>query len=179
MTEAEVEWEALPEVLRARVDELVLVDEWFAAVHALWTSGSGAERISLQDCQRLVFRRRSTLADRVQPKPEPPRDLATLIAKVCELPNRPDAIEAIWDGDSVGWMVRLVAVTADPRAEHCLAMIRHGGDLRLFNGQVPPWTESEEATELGTGLAKHFSVPFYFEHADAPDLPDVRWCDTR
>lgn len=177
MAESEIEWEALPETLRTQVDELVVADEWFAAVHALWASRK-EQRIPLNVCQELVHQRQKALADRVRPKPEPPRDLATLIAKVTALPRRPDAIEAVWDGDSAGWMVDLVAVTATPRTEHRLATIRHGGDLRLFNGQVPPWPESEEATELGTELAGHFGVPFYFESPDAPDLPEVRWWDT-
>lgn len=177
MAETEFEWESLPETLRTRVDELVMADEWFAAVHALWTSRQ-ERRIPLNTCQQLAHERRVALADRIRPKPKPPRDLATLIANVTALPRRPDAIEAVWDGDSIGWVVDLTAVTAVPRTEHCLAMIRHGSDLRLFNGQVPPWPEAQEAAELGTALAEHFGVPFYFESPDVPDLPEVRWWDT-
>lgn len=174
---AEVEWQMLAEALKAQVDELVVADERFAAIRTLWESRD-KDRISLNVCQDLVCQRQKALADRIRPKPEPPRDLETLIAKVAALPSRPDAIEAIWDGDSIGWMVDLLAVTARPRTEHCLAMIRHGGDLRLFNGQVPPWPEAQEAAELGTKLAERFSVPFCFESPDAPDLPEVRWWDT-
>lgn len=173
----EIKWDALPKALRAQVDELVVSDEWFAAIRTLWESREQV-RIPLNTCQELVYQRQKALADRIRPKPEPPRDLDTLIAKICALPNRPDAIEAIWDGDSIGWMVDLLAVTATPRTEHRLAVIRHGGDIRLFNGQVPPWPEAQEATELGTRLAEHFSVPFYFDSPDEPDLPEVRWWDT-
>jgi hypothetical protein len=57
-------------------------------------------------------------------------------------------------------------------------MIRHGGDLRLFNGTVPPWPETQEAVETGSALARHFDLPFFFPSPDVPDLPAVRWWDT-
>ena len=52
----------------------------------------------------------------------------------------PLAIEALWDGDSQGWFVNLCAVvpiqhTHDSRI---LRTFRRGGDIRLFNGLVPP-----------------------------------------
>ncbi|WP_194893429.1 hypothetical protein [Catenulispora pinisilvae] len=174
---AGIEWNEVPADVRARVDELVIADEWFGAVRELWENGR-EPRIGLNDCQDLVYRRQVELADRIRHKPEPPRDLPTLIAAVEALPRRPDAIEALWDGDSRGWMTLLLAVTSAPRTEAGLAQIRHGGDLRLFNGQVPPWPEAQEATELGTALARHFDLPFFFHSPDTPELPDVRWWDT-
>ena len=174
---AEIEWETLAEVVRARVDELVLADQRFRAVHEL-VRNDGGERVQVGTAQRLVWARQKVLADRIQRRPAPPRDLATLTAAISALPRTPDAIEALWDGDSTGWMVRPEAVTADPRTEKCLTIIRHGGDIRLFNGRVPPWPEAHEAAELGTALAKTFGVPFYFPYPDAPELPDIRWWDT-
>jgi hypothetical protein len=183
-------WESIPAAVRDRVDELVLADEWFSAVRELWLSSRDQsntgtaldtdtdQRIPLNDCQELVYQRQVELADRIRRKPEPPRDLQTLITKVSALPTRPHAIEALWDGDSIGWMVLLMAVTAEPRAERGLAQIRHGGDLRLFNGQVPPWPEAQEAAEVGAALAQHFGLPFFFHSPDTPELPDVRWWDT-
>lgn len=174
---AGIEWEDVPADVRARVDELVVADERFGAVRELWENGRDP-RIGLNDCQDLVYRRQLALADRIRRGPEPPGDLATLIAVVEALPRRPEAVEALWDGDSIGWMTVLLAVTATPRTEMALAQIRHGGDLRLFNGQVPPWPEAREVAELGTALARHFDLPFFFHSPDAPELSDVRWWDT-
>jgi hypothetical protein len=42
--------------------------------------------------------------------------------------------------------------------------------LRIFNGQVPPWPEAEEAQTTGRALADHFGVPFHFVSPDAPEL---------
>jgi hypothetical protein len=63
----------------------------------------------------------------------------------------------------------------DPPAETTLAAIRHGGDLRLFNGQVPPWPEAQEAMTTGPALAEHFGLPFHFASPDTPDDEAPRW----
>jgi hypothetical protein len=173
----ESKWDQLPAQLRERIDELVLADERFRAVRELWESG-GEKRISLNRCQDVVHERYLHFGDRVRFKQPPPRDVATLTAAVEAIEVRPSAIEALWDGDTTGWMVFLYAVTREPRSEKSLAMIRHGSDLRLFNGTVPPWPEAQEAVETGTALARHFDIPFFFLNPDNPDLPDVRWWDT-
>jgi hypothetical protein len=170
-------WDQLPAQLRERIDELVLEDERFRAIRELW-SGGGPRRMPLNHCQELVFERYQHLGERVRSKLPAPRDLATLIAKVEALPVRPAAIEALWDGDSVGWMVVLYAITREPQGEERLATIRHGSDLRLFNSAVPPWPEAREAAETGSALARHLGLPFFFLSPDAPDLPAVRWWDT-
>jgi hypothetical protein len=170
-------WDQLPARLRERIDELVLADERFRATCELWLNG-GRERIPLPQCQLLIFERYQHFGEQVRRKPQASRDVPTLIAKVEALPVRPDAIEALWDGDSDGWMVCLYAVTREPQREFCLAFIRHGTDMRVFNAVVPPWTETDEATESGTALARHFGVPFFFLNPDVPDLPETRWWDT-
>lgn len=170
-------WDQLPAELRERVDELVLADERFRAVHELWGSG-GQQRMPLNHCQYMIFERYQHFGEQVRKKLPPPRDLDTLIAKVETLPVRPDAIEALWDGDSEGWMVVMYAVTREPRTEEYLAIIRHGGDLRLFNGAVPPWPEAQEAAQTGSALARHFDLPFFFLSPDEPDVPAVRWWET-
>lgn len=174
---AEPGWDQLPAQLRERIDELVLVDSRFRAVHELWRS-DGQQRMSLNHCQRLVFERYRHFGDRVRRELPPPRDLATLIAKVEALQVRPAAIEALWDGDSEGWIVDLYAVTREPQGEELLAIIRHGSDLRLFNGAVPPWPEAQEAVQTGSALARHFGLPFFFFSPDAPELHPMRWWDT-
>jgi hypothetical protein len=169
------EWDELPAELREQVDELIIDgDRWLRACKALRDGGPWR----LPDVMDVVHRRRAEIADRIQLRPEEPRDPDTLIARVAALPTPPDAIEALWDGDSVGWMVRVYAVTRDPRSETPLAGIRRGSDLRLFNGTVPPWPEAQEAMETGGIVARHFGVPFFFASPETPDIPDVRWWDT-
>lgn len=58
-------------------------------------------------------------------------------------------------------------------------MLRHGGDIRLFNGHVPPWTEAQQATEQGQAVAQHVGVPFHFTSPTTPDVHLPRWWDTQ
>jgi hypothetical protein len=109
--------------------------------------------------------------------PNSPLDLEVLTERVGALPHPPDAIEALWDGDTDGWFVRLVAVTLRPKVEHHLAFIRHGGDIRIFHHQVPPWPEAQEATSIGRALADRLGVPFHFTRPDNPDIDLPRWWD--
>jgi hypothetical protein len=119
--------------------------------------------------------RYQALADRIVRQPDQPRDVGRLAARIGELPGRLAAVEGIWDGDTDGWFVVLVAVLDAPQGEVELAVIRHGSDLRVFNGQVPPWPEAQEAMRTGTALALRFSVPFYFASPDEPDAEAPRW----
>lgn len=111
--------------------------------------------------------------------PTLPLDLDALAAKVQALADPPAAIEAVWDGDTEGWFVLLLAVTSEPRAEYPLAVVSHGTDIRLFNEQAPPWPESEEASTIGRALAQRFGVPFHFASPDEPDDLAPRWWDSR
>jgi endonuclease YncB( thermonuclease family) len=105
----------------------------------------------------------------------PPRDVATLTDMITAMPRKPAVIEAVWDGDTQGWGVRLCAVSAHPRSETHLALIRHGSAVLLFDNQVPPWPEAKEAEETGRALARHFGVPFHFASPDTPDDKAPRW----
>ena len=89
---------------------------------------------------------------------------------------KPVAIHAAWDGDTQGWFVVLEAVVKDEEAQDAYKTVELGmgrgasGDLRLFNGQVPPWPEAIEAETLGKQLANHLGVPFHFPSPDRPDF---------
>jgi len=100
-----------------------------------------------------------------------------LLAKAEALPERPVAIEAYWDGDSGGWFVCLIAVlkTKAGYREGHLSAIRGGSDLRIFNGQVPPWGEALLAQELGEQLAAKLEIPFYFPSPNHPEDDCPRW----
>jgi hypothetical protein len=95
------------------------------------------------------------------------------------------AIEALWDGDTTGWMVCLDAILKQPShlhpqyTEKSLVILRgEGGDLRLFNGTAPPWPEARIASEIGHALAESRGVPFHFGSPEQPDDQAMRWWDT-
>jgi hypothetical protein len=76
----------------------------------------------------------------------------------------PKAIQAYWDGDTHGWFVILAAVD-----ERVIAVIREGGDIRLFDGTVPPWPEAVLAKQVGEEIAARFGIPFWFPAVDHPE----------
>jgi hypothetical protein len=164
--------------VREQVDALVMNGSKLQAVKVIRDS-LGDGRPGLYECMELVAERFEDLGERFTRSPTAPLDLEELAAKVEALPHRPAAIEAIWDGDSEGWMVDLMAVTIEPQAEHHLATIQHGTDIRLFNGEIPPWPEAREASAIGRGLAERFGVPFHFASPDEPDFFAPRWRDSR
>lgn len=175
----------MPAPIREQVDGLVLSDRRLQAIRVtleavqVLREGPQAPRPRLHDCHRMVMARYQALADRIVQQSDPPRDMERLTALIGELPGRLAAIEAMWDGDTDGWFVLLVAVLDAPQGEVELAMIRYGSDLRIFNGQVPPWPESQEAVRTGTALARRFSVPFHFASPDEPDDGAPRWRASR
>lgn len=100
-----------------------------------------------------------------------------LLAKAAALPERPVAIEASWDGDSGGWYLCVTAILktdAGYQDSHLWAL-QDGGDLRIFNGQVPSRGEAVLAQEIGEELAAKFGVPFYFPSPEHPETDCPRW----
>jgi len=162
--------------VRAQVDDLVMKGQKLQAVKVI-RDALGDRRPGLYECMNLVVERFEDLGQRFTRSPTAPLDLGELTAVVEALPHTPAAIEAVWDGDSEGWMVDLIAVTIEPRAEYRLATIQHGTDIRLFNGEVPPWPEAQEASVIGRGLAEQFGIPFHFASPDEPGFAP-RWWDS-
>lgn len=110
---------------------------------------------------------------------ESPQDF---LEKAFQCPAPSEAIEALWDGDTDGWFVHLVVIhRADERGEtryhdfYLGALREEAGDLRIVNGQVPPWPEAERAKEVGRELAERLGVPFYFASPDHPEDECPRW----
>ncbi|MCW2883970.1 MAG: hypothetical protein JWL58_832 [Streptosporangiaceae bacterium] len=167
-------WETLPTQVRAEVDALVMKGHKLRAVKVIRETLE-EPRPGLYECMDLVAERFEDLGQRFTRSPTAPLDLDEPTAKIQALPYRPAAIEALWDGDSEGWMVDLVAVTIEPRAEHHLATVQHGTDMRLFNGEVPPWPEAQEATTIGRALAERLGVPFHFASPEKPDFAPRWW----
>ncbi|MEV0296184.1 hypothetical protein [Nocardia sp. NPDC050710] len=170
-------WERIPTDLRSRVDELITQDLKLQAVKAIRDTVDDPCP-GLYECMDLLVERCVEL-DEPWVRPSPPLHLDDLINQVAALPHIPDVIEALWDGDTNGWFVLLIAVTLQPKTEHDLALIRHGTDLRLFNSDVPPWTEAQEATSIGCALADRLGVPFHFASPDKPDPDPPRWWDDK
>ena len=102
-----------------------------------------------------------------------------ILLRVASVPGPPVAIEALWDGDSSGWFINLAAVTGGAggyRTYH-LASLQGGGDIRLFNGQVPPWPEARAARALGERLSRRLGIPFYFPSPEHPEGACPRWAE--
>ncbi|WP_405711557.1 MULTISPECIES: hypothetical protein [unclassified Streptomyces] len=75
------------------------------------------------------------------------------------------AVEAVWDGDTRGWIVVLTAVLARPWESAALADFRIGA------------AGTGEAARTGRELAERLGVPFRFASPDEPDEDAPRWWD--
>jgi hypothetical protein len=165
-------WERLPTEVQSRVDELIAIDHKTNAIKAV----RDVLGKPLYDCMDVVIERCAELGE-PWVRPSPPLNVDVLIEQIAALPHPPDAIEALWDGDTDGWFVCLAAVTLRPKVEHNLALIRHRTDIRIFDGQVLPWPEAREAATIGRALAERLGVPFHFASPDGPNIDVPRWRD--
>jgi hypothetical protein len=168
-------WQALSTDARRTVDEHLTASRHVYAIKAI-RDASPDPVPGLPACMDVLTVRRVELGlDGRGPTPpaDPadPADPAGLVAKAEALPERVESIRAEWDGDTFGWCVDLRAVTAGHPGGYVLATIRHGGDIRIFNGEVPPWTEEAEAESVGREVAARLGVPFHFAREDGPGLP--------
>ncbi|MGW3108946.1 hypothetical protein [Streptomyces sp. NPDC001100] len=172
-------WATLSGAERSAVDALIQRDHRLAAVARLREAFRAEVRPGLYEALDVVAERHRELGQRFERRPTPPLDLTTLTEQVVALPGRTVAVEALWDGDTDGdtdgWCVDLMALADTPVAEYRLATVRHGGDLRLFNGTVPPWPEAREAETVGRALPERFGVPFHFAGPERPDDEAPRW----
>lgn len=112
--------------------------------------------------------------------PSSTEDLATgeeILQKIHGASSPPVAFQALWDGDTTGWYLRIEMVQCGENGHHAkyIAGLQFGGDIRLFNGQVPPWPEAVVGKQLGEALARRFHVPFFFPSPDQPDDGCPNW----
>ncbi|MFF3780613.1 nucleotidyltransferase domain-containing protein [Streptomyces sp. NPDC001933] len=161
---AQLLWRTLPAGVRERVDELVLAGRNIQAVQAMRESGIDP-RPELYECVEVLDGRHRELADRLPPPAL--RDVDTLAEAAGALPRDPVAVEAVWDGDTRGWIVVLTAVLAEPWESAVLAGFRIGA------------AGTDEAARTGRELAERLGVPFRFASPDEPDEDAPRWWDAR
>ena len=181
-------WERLPQAVRQQVDAELDAHRLLQAIMVLCGQCGLNPAPGLHEAVETVILRRQRLIDggRLEPEPPPaPMDVEEIIATARAIGASVAAIEADWDGDSFGWMVDLYAIVERPSRHHArfdevrLAIIRHGDDLRVFNGQVPPWPEVAQARRIGEAVAARLGVPFHFTDPDASDIGLPRWWDTQ
>ncbi len=112
-------------------------------------------------------------------KAEEATSFDSLKAKTSTLDGKVSCIEALWDGDTNGWFVRMSAVMLNESIHKArfLVSISKGSDARLFSGQVPPWPEAVHAAKVGSQLAKCFEAEFYFPSPETPDIGKVPWLE--
>lgn len=173
---------ALPDAVWAEIDELLKSGSRIhAVVHLREKLDSPPGLYQLLDILDARLRHLRRINPAEHPVPPPPRlpDRGFVLAQARELEQRPLAIEAYWDGDTTGWFLVLTAILADPDGsqprDHHLAVLREGGDIRIFNGQVPPWPEAAFASEVGQQIARELGVPFYFPSPSEPEDACPRW----
>jgi hypothetical protein len=136
---------------------------------------------SLYEAQDIVAQRLRWLTAHAVVEPETPVTVDDLLGKVRAITAPVVAVEAVWDGDTRGWFVELLAIVERPGRRHprfdevSLAVLRHGGDIRLFNGGVPPLPEAIDAAEHGEALARVLGVPFQFASPTTRDDQALRW----
>ncbi|MEV4497575.1 hypothetical protein AB0J84_18010 [Micromonospora arborensis] len=183
---SEAWWVGLDPQLQDRIDELLCVDRLVAAVVLLRREGQLHPLPGLYEAQDMLMRRRRELDSQglVAPK-APPLTTAELIELAAAVTAPVVAVEAVWNGDTQGWFVDLVAIVQpvgqhhDEYDEMSLTCLSFGTDVRLFTGEVPPWPEAVQATEQGRAVAQHLGVPFHFSSPTAPDEDLSRWWDSQ
>lgn len=115
-------WNALSPQLRDRIDGLLCARRLIAAVVLLRREGGLQPPPGLYQAQDLLIERRAELDRRglVEPEPTPATTATTaqLIEKAAAITAPVVAVEALWDGDTQGWCVDLVAIVRRPGRHH-------------------------------------------------------------
>ena len=101
--------------------------------------------------------------------------------EVKKLRATPQVLEALWDGDTTGWFLLLYVYTHSgwlfkTEKRHFIGDITLGGDIRLFNQEVPPWPEAELAKEIGAQAKAKYNLKFYMP-SEEPDDDCPSWTE--
>jgi hypothetical protein len=108
-----------------------------------------------------------------------------LVQRIKAVNGVPQVLEALWDGDTQGWFLRLTLyhrrrtwwfkeIIEQHLSKAYLGVISAGGDIRLFQGTVPPWPEATLAKELGRLAVEKYDLEFYFP-SEEPDDDCPAW----
>ncbi|WP_405791758.1 hypothetical protein OG753_36735 [Streptomyces sp. NBC_00029] len=171
-------WAQLPQGIRDEVDGYVLQDAMLAAIRILVDIGFVRHGVGVGTAEAIVSERYGHYGDRIARAPDSPLDLESLALRAGGTAGRTVAVEAIWDGDTSGWFVVLLAVTAEPAEESVLATItwssaeRYLGEGADRGGRYPMAVVAER---VGGALADRLDVPFHFASPDDPDDEAPRW----
>lgn len=106
------------------------------------------------------------------------KSAAEIFEAVASIPLLPVAVQALWDGDSGGWMLRIQAVYACSPIYGVdeIAVLRgDGGDMRIFNNAIPPWPEAQIAAEAGALIESRLEIPFFFPSPQEPEDSCPNW----
>ena len=94
----------------------------------------------------------------------------------------PRVLEALWDGDTQGWYLG-VSVYVEKGVWplkrtvcHALGTVVLGTDIRLFNGQVPPWPEAELVKTFVQQTQAKYGLTLYLP-SEEPDDACPRWTE--
>ena len=104
-----------------------------------------------------------------------------LDSAIQKIPGRPTVLEALWDGDTQGWFVILNLYTETgnffwkKETRQHLGTVSFGGDIRLFNGEVPKWPEAELTKAWGQKAVSKYGLTFYFPSDSEPDNNCPNW----
>jgi len=150
----------------AELDRFVREKRLIAAIVHLRKVRSG---LSLPDAEAIVNARLAALGISLAPA------LPTLVElreEVASLAQRPLAIEAVWDGDTVhNWFVIVVAIVPDAASPRGMT------ERRLAPLVGTHGDPGAHATTLGGALARELGVPFFFASPSKPDDQAPRWWD--
>ncbi len=120
--------------------------------------------------------------------PEEVSDIQGYINKINAAGGKPIVVQALWDGDTQGWMLDL-SVVIDTRTwfqkilqkepiykDIYLCYIRFGSDFRLFQGEEA-WDEAIVGKQICEILGQHYNIPFWFPSPIHPDSDCPSWFD--
>jgi hypothetical protein len=107
-----------------------------------------------------------------------------IFEKVEAIGSRIVVFESRWVKNK-GWGVIISAIVEEPSANHPLYseipldfIQGFGGDMRIYIRDVPPWSEVEEARDIGDELALKYNLPYYHNVPDEPNEDVIRWWDS-
>ena len=108
--------------------------------------------------------------------------LESLDRALLQISGMPKVLEALWDGDTQGWYL-CVSVYAEKglwpwkrTVCHALGTVALGGDIRLFNGSVPPWPEAELVKTFVQQTQAKYGLTLYLP-SEEPDDECPRWSE--